>query len=349
MEIKFFTVGCGDAISIRFLGNDAKYHNILIDGGTEFGDLYTNALKRKLQEIVDKEEIIDLWIITHIDDDHIGGILRFIKDEQIREQVDLTKTKFWFNYSNFDYDTGLKDNNLISVSQGIRLRDFLAQHSKIEDAITSKCSQIDFWGAKISILSPDNKKFNELVKKRENKKIKIRERKSIGLTSSQSNDYERKLEDFDLSKFKEDSSDENGVSIAFLFEHKGKKILFLSDSHPSVIVKSLIKLGYSKGKKIVVDYMQIAHHGSKRNTNDKLLQMIDCENFIISADGYNKHNLPNKETLARILKNYPCSRTKFFITHKNNLTDSIFDVDESVNNISFEFPESGANAIVINF
>jgi len=349
VQIKFLTVGCGDAISIRFLGDDAKYHNILIDGGTEFGNVYPNTLKRELQGIIDRDEIIDLWIITHIDDDHIGGILRFIKDEQIREQVDLSKTKFWFNYSNFDYDAGLKDNDLISASQGIRFREFLTQHSRIEEAITNAYDQIDFWGVTLSILSPDKEKFDKLVKKREHKKIKIRDRKPAGLMSSQPNDYERKLEDFDLSKFKEDNSNENGVSIAFLLEYKGKKILFLADSHPSIIVKSLIKLGYSKEKKIVVDYMQIAHHGSKRNTNDKLLQMIDCENFVISADGYNKHNLPNKETLARILKNYPNSKTKFFITHKNDLTNSIFDVDHSVDNFSIKFPESGANAIVINF
>jgi hypothetical protein len=38
-----------------------------------------------------------LWIITHIDDDHIGDILRFVKDEAFRKTFDLSKTIFWYN------------------------------------------------------------------------------------------------------------------------------------------------------------------------------------------------------------------------------------------------------------
>jgi len=76
MEIKFFQAECGDAASIRFLGNDNKYHNIFIDAGYE--RTFRHALETEIQESIKKNEQIDLWIISHIHDDHIGGIIKYI-------------------------------------------------------------------------------------------------------------------------------------------------------------------------------------------------------------------------------------------------------------------------------
>ena len=40
-----------------------------------------------------------------------------------------------------------------------------------------------------------------------------------------------------------------------------------------------------------IDYVKVSHHGSKANTNDELLSLLDCNNFIISANGRH-HGLP---------------------------------------------------------
>ena len=56
MEIKFFQAECGDAASIRFLGNDNKYHNIFIDAGYE--RTFRHALETKIQERIKKNEKI---------------------------------------------------------------------------------------------------------------------------------------------------------------------------------------------------------------------------------------------------------------------------------------------------
>lgn len=348
LTIKFLRVGCADGICIRFRGNDLQNHNIIVDGGVEKGNIYLETLRKEIEEIVNRGEFIDLWIISHIDDDHIGGILRFIKDKALIQNVDLSKTSFWYNYSNYDYYTGLRDKKFISVSQGIRLRDFLLKNTHLVQKITNTNSPVQYYGLKIDILSPDGARFERLIKKWEKEEIKIRKKVASKPKSSKENDYRIKIEDFDLSSFKEDSSEENGSSIAFLLQFEQKKILFLSDSHPSIIVNRLNKLGFSKTNKLKLDLMQVPHHGSKHNINNELLEMIECTNFVINADGYNIHNLPNKEAIVRIIKHSP-QQPKIFITHKNNATTSIFNVDDNISEEVFLFPEPNTRALIFNF
>jgi beta-lactamase superfamily II metal-dependent hydrolase len=337
LSIKFFPVGCGDAISIRFLGDDNKYHNILIDGG--YQKMYPLGIKNEIQTIVEQNECIDLWIITHIHEDHIGAIRQFIRQKRLRKRVDISKTVFWFNYSKFAVKVGVKESDLTSVSDGIKLRDFLKEKGQLSETITNEMVEKDFYGASITILSPNKKSYDKFVNEWKAQEQVIVDKEEGKYKSSQENDYDVQINDFDLSDFTEDSDFDNGSSIAFLFELNNQRILFTADSHSSVLVSSLGKK-YSKEKPLKLNYMQIAHHGSKYNTSDDLLELIDCENYIISGDGYNKHNLPNKETLVRIIKQNPNRKINFHITHKNDLMESIFNVDGDIENIELKFPTS---------
>lgn len=349
MEIKFFDAGCGDAIHIRFLGNDKLYHNILIDGGSESEDIYTNSIRKEIEGIIQRSEIIDLWIITHIDDDHIGGVLRFINDEMLFKLVKVSRTKFWYNYAQMDYDTGIRDSTLKSVRQGIKLRDFLAKNSVLNEFITNALGTFDFYGATIRILSPDNLSLKQSIEKWKKEEITIIKKKQAGKKSCRSNDYKKKIEDFNLNTFGEDKSDVNRSSIAFLLTFNGNSFLFTADSHPSVVSQSLLNLGFlPPEKRLELAFMQVPHHGSKFNTNDQLLDLIKCSHFVVSADGFNKHNLPNKETLIRIMKRNPEKPLQFYITQKNRLTTSIFGVDGKLENVSILYPKADSNHLTFN-
>jgi len=344
MNIEFLDAGCGDAIHIRFKGIDDKYHNIIIDGGIENGDVYPSRLKKKLEQVIENAEHIDLWIITHIDDDHIGGVLRLLKDTGILNALDLSKTKFWFNYSIWDYDTGIREDNLKSVRQGIRLREYLKKNSTVEAPITDALGTINLWGVALSILSPDEQHYAELLKKWEKEEQKIRQKDSSGLKRGGNNDYDIKIENFDITDQEEDKSEENASSIAFLLRFNDKTVLFTSDSNPSVLTKALAKL--NDGKKVKVDYMQVPHHGSRYNINNALLELIDCGHYIICADGHNKSNLPNKASMVKILKANPGKEIHFYLTQSNNLTRNIFTVDIG-HTIPVHFPHPGS--IGLNF
>jgi len=343
MEIQFLDVGCGDAIHIRFIGTEGEPRNILIDGGTDKKDIYDKVLKKRIEDIVDtKKEKIDLWIISHIDDDHIGGVIRLLHDTALLDKVKLHEVQFWFNYSIHDLDTGLGKNNLKNVSQGILLRDYLLEHSNVVGQITDGMGTIDLWGVKATILSPNAKIHNALLAKWSKEEKIIKPNPPSELKVSDRNDYKTKIEDFDLNKEVVNPTIENASSIAVLLEANGEHILLTADSRASVLTKALKTI--NDGKKVKLKYMQVPHHGSRYNISKKMLELVDCSDYIISGDGFNKDNLPNKHTLVKILAANPGKEINFHITQKNVVTESIFKVDTK-HTINLFFPQKGNDAL----
>jgi glyoxylase-like metal-dependent hydrolase (beta-lactamase superfamily II) len=102
MKIKFLNAFNGDAILLSFKdGNNNR--NILIDSGMPATYIGKDKKKGKqkpgelmdvVKDIKNKGEKIDLLVMTHVDDDHIGGVLNwFKKDNHATELIN----EVWFN------------------------------------------------------------------------------------------------------------------------------------------------------------------------------------------------------------------------------------------------------------
>lgn len=89
MKVKFLKAFNGDCIHVSLpTGIENKSKNILIDGGmpntyvspkNKKGKAEAGELKNLIESLSKNGEIIDLLILTHVDDDHIGGILRWFE------------------------------------------------------------------------------------------------------------------------------------------------------------------------------------------------------------------------------------------------------------------------------
>ena len=75
IEIEVLPANEGDCILITIEKEDI---HILIDGGT--AETYRNYLKTRLIQLKNEGKVIDLLIVTHIDNDHIGGIIELFKE-----------------------------------------------------------------------------------------------------------------------------------------------------------------------------------------------------------------------------------------------------------------------------
>jgi len=95
-----------------------------------------------------------------------------------------------------------------------------------------------------------------------------------------------------------DTTPTNGSSIAFIISIQEKKLLFLADAHPDLILKSLND--YQPEGKIVFDMIKVAHHGSAANTSKALLEKMDSRKYVFSTNGF-KDGHPDKVTIARIV------------------------------------------------
>ncbi len=338
METYFYQAECGDAARIRYIGSDNKPHNIFIDAGYE--RTYSHVLSKEIENIGKAGESIDLWIISHIHDDHIGGVMSYINAIQSGEITDIVKS-WYYNPPRIGV-VMTKDIAPPSISfaksirQGDELVTYLAYKNMVLNFdISTKLPTQDFFGLKITILSPSPSKLNALRKKYsqpEYKTLNYQELTSISeATAAKSYDYNIPIESFALKKWKEDDSIENGSSIAFLTEFQNKKTLWLADSHPSIVIKSLQKLGYSKDNPLICDWVKVTHHGSKGNNSSELYELIQCNNYLMSVNGENKDYLPAKECIAQILLNSNRdikSTYNFHFTYDNDVLRSIFNVDD---------------------
>lgn len=340
MTIKFIHAGGGDAIHIRFGETPDGFRNILIDGGTEKGDNYDKGLKKVLEGIIAAGEQVDLWIISHIDDDHIGGILRLLKDDETLNKLSFSQTQFWYNYARWDYDTGIRTDQKKNVAQAMRLRDWLISGSPVNQFVTDAMVTLDLWGAKCSLLSPNQKMMERLLKAWAKEEVAIRQQEASTKKAGGKHDYQTKIGDFDLEKEYIDRSEENNSSIAFALEYRGESFLFTADAQAAVLAAGLNRLG--GGKPVQFKYAQVPHHGSKYNISDQLLGLIDCREFVITGDGFNRSALPNKYTLAKILTAKAGQQVVFHLTEKNSLTSTLFKADKDSTD-DVRFPEPGTN------
>ncbi|MXV51922.1 MBL fold metallo-hydrolase [Pedobacter sp. HMF7647] len=296
----------GDAILVSFQHHD-KTVNILIDGGVP--RTYQRALKPLLKELQEAGQPIDLLVVTHIDDDHIGGIKALYEDTALDRS--LIK-RVWFNSGKLlsrhfrtpedksrEVEVIPDDTTEMSVRQGLTLEAELEKQSGwVQQVILAGYAEA-FYGAEIKVLSP-----REPMLKKLNKRWETEEAKQTQMSGGDHDDFQYTIAELLARDFQEDTAVPNGSAIAFLITLNGLHYLFLADAHPSQIEASLRALGYSEEHRLCAEFVKVSHHASKFNTSPGLLDIIRSPHFFVSTDG-GAHGLPNKEPLARIIAANP--------------------------------------------
>ncbi|QWG36726.1 ComEC/Rec2 family competence protein [Bacillus mycoides] len=305
MKIKSLPAHDGDCFIISFgEGDDIK--NIIIDGGRRKPVL--KRLKEEVNCIKGKNQSVDLLIVTHIDEDHIQGILKMFEDYEIDKSI---FKQVWFNSkenltSFFDgeekEDEKLiiedKSNGNISYGQGISFGKLLHNLGLTNQRLILAGEELEIGNAVIKVLSPNEKSLKRLHQEWE-KVFPSETIKGENVSNNDSRDYKETIEDLAQKSFKEDNAIVNGSSIAFSIEYKNKKVLMLADSFPSIVLENLNKF-YPQEQSRNFDLIKISHHASKFNTSDELLNFLKCKRYLVSTNG-KTHGFPTKETLARII------------------------------------------------
>ena len=304
----------GDALLVEY--GDKQTRRIMIDGGPL--GAYPEVEKR-LRKFQPDDQAVELLVVTHVDTDHIEGIIRMLALPE--QDWPIYVKEVWFNgwrHIEEALDLGGREGEFMSALINYRLnnrwntkfkRKAVRCGSLARDEVTIE------GGMKLTMLSPDAKALAALLKdwkkNTDNWEIKpgdlaaawkqlVKETKfhpgaELTLGPEDLTDKLRKL----LKGT--DPSKANRSSIAFIAEFGQKSCMFLGDAHMKVICSSLKRLGYSKAKPLRVDAVKVSHHGSKNNITAEFLELVNAKHWLFSSNG-DQHDHPDKEAVEAVIQ-----------------------------------------------
>ncbi|EKN4739341.1 MBL fold metallo-hydrolase [Yersinia enterocolitica] len=314
ITIRFLKAHHGDSILIT-LDNSSVEERLLIDGGPRYtfrprktSYLNDGNLRKTLDELIENNKCIDLVILTHVDDDHIGGLIQAFED---LDYLPKLAKKVLFNsgqliHEHFAVPTDpLKDirgnfnqSNNTSIGQGITFEKYITECNIWDRRLIKQLDYYPLKNGNLIFLTPNISKLEKLLEKWEEEQVDP-------FTSNTKNDWSESYQNLIKSDvFIEDKSPTNGSSLSFILKIDTYNFVFLGDAHPSTIIEGLNKLGHDENNPLKANLVKISHHGSKANTNNELLKILHSDIYVISTDS-SLHGLPDKTTLARIHQHHP--------------------------------------------
>ena len=262
LEVYTYNAGKGDCVRLRF----GDTHNIIIDTGVI---RFASTFKRICDEITSAGETLDLLILTHVDDDHIGGILGNLR-------FGTYICPFHAVWMNYDCVTSASDTNL-STRQNNEVAARLISRG-VPIIPTLKGDKRAVAGADIEVLWPET--FDAGIEPRRD------------LPLAHHNDYRQSLSQLAEEPLRiHDRSRSNRNSIVFTFQFDDHRLLFTGDAWAEDVERAT---GY-------FDLVKLPHHGSVRNISDQYPSSFQASNFLICTDGVNH---PDKQTIAKLEKWY---------------------------------------------
>lgn len=333
LELNIIDAGHGDCILLNF-----GHTRILIDCGPKTFKIRRKVLST-IKEVLGNDARIDIAIVTHNDDDHIGGF-EYLIDDSVK--ID----KIIFNSLKDIPDIIKSRQSQISYSQDNNLRKKLLEDLRIQSTfLTRESAPLIHNNIKITAITPTLDILEKMHKNYISKEIRSeeqKEQKQISSTISDEIAIDKAIEKIQLNQdfFKNDPSITNKSSIGMVLEYQNFSGLFLGDAHATDVIEGLKIAGFENHK---FDVVKLSHHGSERNTNTELLKIIGHTEYILCANK-TKHNLPNNLTLARII-NYDNNPT-IHLSAESTLSDNTTQICKKLGfNIKTTRPKFNLNKL----
>ncbi len=311
----------GDSLILEY-GTACEPRYTLIDGGPK--TIYEDHLQRKLLDIRDSGGKLELVILSHVDEDHVYGLLELMSDLR-RQQLGgdretIAIDTLWHNtFSQTigrDVQTGLRglmvdvpsagDRMVVSaraersINQGDQLRGMarglgikvnpqFTAHEVI--SVEKSPGPIEFGNLALRIVGPTDKNLNRLRKDW----LKWLEDQHKGVLDPDPAVADKAVREAD-------SSVPNRSSIMVLAKADDKSILLTGDGRGDHLLKGLQAAGLldSDGS-LHVDVFKVPHHGSINNVSHKLFSKVTADHYVFSAD-WEPHHHPDLEALALLAK-----------------------------------------------
>lgn len=328
MKFEALQARYGDCLLLTFEGSPPT--RLLVDGGP--GTVFQKALKPRLEteargQAADEPVQIDAVMVSHIDEDHILGILDLL--EEVRDDRSATGPLCdirWLFHNSFDAligegeggaARGLKASDVLaalgtsagslegvsepdpasllvlqSYAQGSRLASLAAAMKIRRNPPDAATLMFDGVSPPVKRLGPATLTvFGPLEAEVEALRAKwaTEVRKPGGRAA--------------LAAYL-DKSIPNLSSLVVLVEQGDVSVLLTGDARGDKVLDGLRAGGKLNGTKpFKVDILKLPHHGSSRNLDDDFFHAIHADHYVVSGDG--THGNPDRETLLMLERARP--------------------------------------------
>jgi hypothetical protein len=318
LEIHSLPAREGDTIWIRW-GSEAAPHQLMIDMGTEGSG---KKLRDRFVAMPEGQRKLDLLVITHVDADHIGGVLTCLAEADALPGFEVGDV--WFNgFVHLSGGVVETTGNLepMGAAQGERLSNWLKkQHwnkafagKPVRREPGKPLQTVTLHdNLRLTVLGPTPTRLSNFIDTWKDEVHEAIEKGKLdpaivapGLEPMGSANPPILTNDADLVALAESHQNEfddgkpNGTSIALLLEYKNRKLLLTGDAFSPDVVEGIKAV--SPQARLHLDVFKLPHHGSRNNVHRALIEAVDCDRWLISTDGTRfKH--PDAEAIARIIK-----------------------------------------------
>ncbi|MCH8899623.1 MAG: hypothetical protein IH942_03890 [Acidobacteria bacterium] len=299
----------GDCLLLLY-GDPSQPRVSLIDGGPR--GVWRDALQPRLAQLrterAPERLAIDLMMVSHIDDDHIDGLIQLtglLKEQRDSDDSFLDVDVLWHN--SFDdlfgetdatvaaaggpgKEPGFSDGGSFaatSVNQGQTLRDNAAAlalnvNGPFDGLVRAGVDQSVVKlpdGLTITVLGPEEKQLRELHEAWDKQLMK--EHKKFGPAAYL------------------DDSFSNLASIVALIQVEGHTLLLTGDARGDDIIRNARAAGVlGTNDRLPLDLLKLPHHGSDRNVDVDFFETFPADHYVISGDG--SHGNPEVETFRML-------------------------------------------------
>jgi len=326
----------GDCLLLHF-GTKSKPGLVLIDGGPK--SVYKPHLRPRLLEIrkargLERQEPlpVDLLMVSHVDDDHIQGILDLTRELIASTQAPLLRVqRIWHN--SFDELIGDDPEELTramtaqfgaaSLNGGLP-DDATVEADEDEEVIVGSLKILASIAQGHQLRLDAEKLGFDLNPQFDGKLVMAGKQKapvSNGLTFTVAGPMKaellglrRKHGEWLKAREKDKGGDEEAAlaayvdksvpnlsSIVVLAAVGDKSILLTGDARGDKILQGLELAGAVKpGGTLHVDILKVPHHGSSNNLDNDFFERITAGHYVFSGDG--EHGNPERESFEMLFR-----------------------------------------------
>lgn len=368
----------GDCLWIEY-GPEENPHIVIIDGGVKATSaVLDKRIGRAMEERGTSDLHVELLVVTHLDNDHIQGILRLLQETQHR----ITFGDIWFNgnrqlLSLMTTEGGSGEEgsdvlggeatDLLGFSEADDLSSLLAEAERglpwntmfegsavmVSGSGELPCRVLN-GGLKLTLLGPSAARLRKLGEKWPGvlEEYKLQERTGVAEEPSdvlgKGDTWPPHWED-DISS---DAAIPNGSSIVLLVEYAGNAYLLPGDAFAIDVMTHLERLMTERNivDKFPLTAFKLSHHGSKANISKSLIEKVKCGEYLISTDGTG-HKHPDHQAILRVLR-YSSVEACLSFNYETETTHLWRDDPAAVGRLGFgtyktKFPDNAERGLIL--